>query len=421
MKMSGYIRSVFVVAGCCLCLLAGCQQAPKRSLLATYIVPPDVVSDVSSLQNLSIASPVVKLAGSYAQNRKKLVPVFTNCLNQRLSAAIYKERFFSVQDDIHGNRNGLKSLNAAFAQAHGYSIKPARIVNRAKIKTWANILLTRTTGKDKIITSLASIPYTVEYNDKGVPHSSPNYDGKVVKEHVSHVPFTHITAKGDLLVQVYDTAGKKVYEKRFTDLKYDKKIGGDTQANALPTVLEISSSLFDPAIKTVVRDISPHKIKRELFVNENGDETAVVLLKATAFSEAYKRLSQVTERNQKEYKAHAAEIKKDFAEQLKAARESDKTAEEVEVLISTLRQEQKASLVDAGRFRSPDYEDMAIACEAMGLTDEALEFYELAASADPENASAGASLARIKSLADKAMKCPGEAKNRYEEEENKER
>jgi tetratricopeptide (TPR) repeat protein len=185
--------------------------------------------------------------------------------------------------------------------------------------------------------------------------------------------------------------------------------------------LEIASSLFDPSIRTVVRDISPHKVERELFVNEDGDETAVVLLKATAFSEAYRRLSEVTERNQKEYNKRAAEIKKDFEEQLKETRESGTSGEEIEAQVATLRQQLQADLVDAGRFRSPDYEDMAIACEVMGLSDEALEFYELAASADPENASAGASLARIKSLADKALKCPGKARNIYEEEENKER
>lgn len=421
MKSSGYILRTLVMAGCCLCLLAGCQQGAKRSLTASYIVPPDVVSDVSSLQNLAIASPVVKLTGNYARNREKLVSVFTNCLDQRLSTGIYKERFFSVQDDIYGNRKGLRSLDAAFAQSHGYSIKPARIVRRGKVRTWATIDLTRTTGKDRIVTPLASVPYVVEYNDKGVPHSSPNYDARVVKEHVSHVPFTHITAKGDLLVRVYDTGNKQVYEKRFTNLKYDKKLGGGSQADALPTVLEIASSLFDPSIRTVVRDISPHKVERELFVNEDGDETAVVLLKATAFSEAYRRLSEVTERNQKEYNKRAAEIKKDFEEQLKETRESGTSGEEIEAQVATLRQQLQADLVDAGRFRSPDYEDMAIACEVMGLSDEALEFYELAASADPENASAGASLARIKSLADKALKCPGKARNIYEEEENKER
>ncbi|MFA7065141.1 MAG: hypothetical protein WC177_06625 [Bacilli bacterium] len=409
------------MAGCCLCLLAGCQQGTKRSLVASYIVPPDVVSDVSSLQNMAIVSPVVKLTGNYARNRDRLVPVFTNCLNQRLSAGIYKERFFNVQDDIHGNRKGLQSLDATFAQSHGYSIKPARIISRASIKTWANIALTKTTGKDTIVTPLASVPYVITYSDKGVPHSSPNYDAKVVQKHVSHVPFTHITAKGDLLVRVYDTVGKQVYEKRFTDLKYDTKLGGDRQADALPTVLEIASSLFDPSIKRVVRDISPHKVERELFANEKGDETAVVLLKATAFSEAYKRLSDVTEKNQKEYNDKATKIKNDFAAQIKDIKASGKAQEEIELAVKALQDELRIILLDTGRFRSPDYENMAIACETMGITDESLEFYELAASADPDNTSAGVSLARIKSLADKALKCPGTAKNTYEEEENKER
>jgi len=380
-----------------------------------------VVSDVSSLQNLTIASPVVMLSGSDAQNKKKMLPVFTNCLEQRLSAAIYKERFFSVQDDIQGNRNGLKSLDTVFAQSHGYTIKPARIVRRAQLKTQANITLTRTTGKERVVTSLASVPYIVKYTDIGVPYSIPNYAAQVVQEHVSNVPYTHITAKGDLFVRVYDAAGKKVYEKQFKDLEYDKKVGGNTQADALPTELEIASSLFDSSIRQAVRDISPHRVERELFVNENGDKTAVVLLKATAFSEAYKRLSDVTEKNQKEYKDKATEIKNDFAAQIKDVKASGKAQEEIELAVKALQEELRVTLLDTGRFRSPDDENMAIACETMGITDESLEFYELAVSADPDNTRASDSLARMKALAGKILNCPGKAKNTYEEEENKER
>jgi hypothetical protein len=404
----------------CLGLIGGCQQAQKRSLTARYIVPPEVVRDVSSIQNLDIARPKVSLSGSYGKS-SELVPVFACCLDQRLTSGIYQERFFNVRDEIHGNAQGLRTLDKTFSNAHGYSIKPAQLSKRAEIRTWATISLNRTTGTDRIVTSLASVPFNVEYTDDGVPFSVPNYDGKVVREQVSQVPFIKIEGKGELRVEVRDTRGASIYEKTFKNLKFEKKIGGDSPAEALPTVLEIASSLFDASIAMVVKDISPHNVERTLYVNEAGDPTAVALIKATAFSEAYKRLCQVLEENAAEYKREAGEIKKDFAEQIKEAQAAELAPEELETQVKTLRAEEKGALLAAGLFRSPDFENMAIVCEAMGITDEALDFYGLAAGADPGNSAAASALARVSKLADKVVIFKDKINGGYEEEENKER
>ncbi|WP_462323688.1 hypothetical protein [Desulfoplanes sp.] len=420
MKSNLYPGVVITAVLVCLGLLGGCQQAQKRSLMAKYIVPPDVVRDVSSIQNLAIAPPRVVLSGRYGK-RSELRPVFVNCLNQRLASGIYRERFFNVQDEIHGNARGLGRLDKTFAKAHGYSIKPARLIRRAEIRTRANVSLTRSTGKDRMVTSLASIPYSVQYSDDGVPYSVPNYDGQVVEEHVSQVPFVKITAKGDLRVEVRDNQGRVVYEKTFKNLSFEKKVGGDNPAEALPTVLEIASSLFDASIAEVVRDISPHKVERTLYVNEDGDPTAVALIKATAFSEAYKRLSFVLEENGAAYAREAKEIKEDFAEKIQAAQAADAGSPAPGTLLETLRMEKKTALLEAGLFRSPDFENMAIVCEAMGITNEALDFYKMAAGADPANSAAASALARVSKLADKVLTLPGQIKGVYEEEENKER
>jgi glycogen debranching enzyme len=171
----------------------------------------------------------------------------------------------------------------------------------------------------------------------------------------------------------------------------------------------------------VVKDISPHNVERTLYVNEAGDPTAVALIKATAFSEAYKRLCQVLEENAAEYKREAGEIKKDFAEQIKEAQAAELAPEELETQVKTLRAEEKGALLAAGLFRSPDFENMAIVCEAMGITDEALDFYGLAAGADPGNSAAASALARVSKLADKVVIFKDKINGGYEEEENKER
>jgi hypothetical protein len=420
--MKSNVRPGLVITAVLICLglIGGCQQAQKRSLTARYIVPPEVVRDVSSIQNLAIARPRVSLSGNYGKS-SELATVFASCLDQRLTSGIYQERFFNVQDEIHGNTQGLRSLDRTFSHAHGYSIKPARLSNRAEIRTWATLSLNRSTGTDRMVTSLTSIPYRIEYTDDGVPYSAPNYDGKVVREQISQVGFVKIKAKGELRVQVRDTKGQSIYEKTFKNLTFEKKIGGDNPAEALPTVLEIASSLFDASIATVIKDISPHNVERTLYVNEEGDPTAVALIKATAFSEAYKRLCQVLDENAAAYKGEAIEIKEDFDLQIKKAHASDLAPEELEALIKSLRMEEKTALLAAGRFRSPDFEDMAIVCEAMGITDEALDFYGLAAEADPENSAAASALARVTKLADKVVTFQHTINGGYEEAENKER
>jgi hypothetical protein len=420
MKRNLWPGIVIAIVLICLGMMGGCQQAPKRSLEASYIVPPRVVGDVSSIRYMTIATPRVSLTGNYGKG-SQLAPVFVNCLNQRLISGIYKERFFNVQDEIHGNTKGLQHLDKTMAKGHGYSIKPARMMNRAEIATRATISLTRTRGQDRMVTPLASIPYDVQYSDDGVPYSVPDYDAQVIQEHVSLVPFVQIVAKGNLQVEVRDAHKQLVYAKEFKDLTFVRKIGGENPVEALPTVLEMASSLFDAPIAQVVRDISPHKVNRTLYVNEEGDPTAVALIKATAFSEAYKRLSQVLEEHSAHYQQKIAGIKEDFSRQREKIRMGVEDPREQEILLDELGTQEKTALVDAGRFRSPDLENMAIVCEAMGITNEALDMYARAVDADPDNSQAASSLTRVNKLASKALSLQDQIPGRYQEEENKER
>jgi hypothetical protein len=64
---------------------------------------------------------------------------------------------------------------------------------------------------------------------------------------------------------------------------------------------------------------------------------------------------------------------------------------------------------------------MAIVCEAMGITNEALDMYARAVDADPDNTRAASSLTRVNKLASKALSLQDQIPGRYEEEENKER
>ncbi|PIE69485.1 MAG: hypothetical protein CSA21_02320 [Deltaproteobacteria bacterium] len=414
MKVNLCPRLVLTTVLICLGLLGGCVQSQKRTLTAKYVMPPRVVRDVSALQNLVIAPPRVVLSGNY-DKAKKLIPVFVNCLNQRLISGIYQERFFNVQDEIHGNPKGVAALNKTFAHAHGYSIKSRHAKHPARIQTWATVELTRSRGQDRVVTSLATVPYDIKYSDEGVPYSVPDTDNQDLEERITHVDFVTIKAKGDLRVEVRDTKGQVVYTKTFKALHFEKKVGGDTPVEALPTALEIATTLFEDPIAAIVKDISPHKEERSLVVNEQGDATAVVLMKATAFSEAYKRLDTVLQKHQALYESEAQEIKQTFSQKIQDAKAEGATPE----ALAALRQEEQAALVKAGLFRSPDFENMAIVCETMGLVDEALLFYGQAAEANPENTQAAFSLKRVSECAGKAMSS-AQLQGEYEEEENKE-
>ncbi|WP_367238937.1 hypothetical protein [Desulfovibrio sp. UCD-KL4C] len=65
---------------------------------------------------------------------------------------------------------------------------------------------------------------------------------------------------------------------------------------------------------------------------------------------------------------------------------------------ATLAQDRTQELLDVTKDSSPDYENMAIILEIIGDRNEALNYYEMAAKADPENKSASISVSRVKEM-----------------------
>ena len=406
-----------VLLSLCILALAGCQGgAAKREVYAEYIVPPRVVADVSSLERMRIDAPKVAVNGSYPGKPQELSVLFEESLRERLDAKISRERFFEVADEIYDNDQGLTRIRQIMLDSrHGYDVKPAGAGKSALIKARAEVSLVRQEGVDTIATQLVTLPYVVQYADDKwrTPYAAANYGAQQTRTVTSKVPFIVVRAKANLTVAVLDTKGRKVYERGFKDLSYEKKVGGDAEAAAEPTVIEIVASLFDAPLRDVVADISPHKVTRAVAVNSGGDATAIALIRATAFSEAYKRLTELLETREAGLKKAAKTAREESAPQLAAAKsEAEKKA---------LQAELAADLAKERKPLSADYENLAIACEAMGQWGEALDNYRLSAEADPGNATAAASLARVKQLAGQAGNLGLELKKSYDEQQHKER
>jgi len=347
-----------------------------------------------------------------------------------LAGLIYKERFYNVSDDIYRNITGESQLQQVLRGQHGYDLIHSYKPKTSKIMAKAVVNIERKTGEDLIETQLVNQPYKTEYrkNKEGysVPHAVPNYDRKSVRKRQDRVPYIKISATAQLNITIFGKNGEKRYERLFKDLKFYKKVGGSGDMAAVPTSLEIAASLFNDSIVATVKDISPHTETRLLEVNEDGDKTAVVLIKATAFSEAVRRLDKAIEQNEAEYQALKGKIEEKYQREVEEIKASSKEPLKKKAAIEKLEREKTEELAKERAPLSPDYENYALCMEVMGYLDDAIEFFEKAHEADQDNQTAKNAYNRVLALREKAKGMPraGEKMKRrhdYKQKEHKER
>ena len=400
--------------------------APQREIYAKYSLPPNSVLDFAPLRNLHIQSLNVRIRGNYRPLGQQ--SVFESYLRDRLAALIYKEHFYKMSDVIYRNYDGEKQLQSLLKGQHGYDLIHSHKPGSAKIYIKTAITINRTRGTDMVKTTLITLPYkTIYKNEHGnrVPYSKPNYAGQTVKTVSTRVPYEEVSANASLTISIKDKNGRLKYSRSFKNLKFKKKVGGGGDISAPPTALEVAGELFNSPLETIVADISPHREPRLLEVNENGDKSAVVLMKATAFSEAAMKLDAVIAKNEKKFREISAEISVEYGKKRGEAKKSPLKEAEKRAKVKKLESERKRALVEAGRFRSPDYENYAICMEVMGYIPDAIEFYNKACRADPENQTAKDSLIRVKELKNRIKHMGRQQKvkprDEYKEKGHKER
>ena len=405
-------------------LNSGC--APPRKIYAKYTLPPSGVADFVHLKNAQIETPSVEIRGNFNPQTQKIA--MQNYIRERLAALIYKERFYSVGDDIYRNVKGEGQLQQVLRGQHGYDLIHSYKPKTSKIMAKAVVNIKRRSGVDLIETHLVNQPYKTEYrkNKEGysIPHAVPDHDRKSVRKRQDKVPYIEISAIGQLNITVFGKNGEKRYERLFNGLKFHKKVGGSGDIAAVPTSLEIAASLFNDSIVATVKDISPHTETRLLEVNEDGDKTALVLIKATAFSEAVRRLDEVIEQNEAEYQALKAKTEEKYRCEVEEIKASSKEPLKKKAAIEKLVMVKNEELAKERAPLSPDYENYALCMEVMGYLDDAIECFEKAYEMDQSNQTAKNAYDRVAALREKTKGMPriGEklkSRHDYKEKEHK--
>ncbi len=390
----------WAVFGTLLLTIVGC--APPRVIYATYTVPPDSVTNSDELENCEIEIVSADVSGSYfsPSEAEMFRQYLEQYLRSRLASFIYKEKTYELGDDIFRNHDGEKILEDALKGYEGRSRIHSDKPEGAKIKVEVSARIDKDAGVDLMETVLVRQPYNITWEEDdgfNVPSSEPNRNARTQRVVVSNVPFIHVTSSGMLRISVESESGA-VYERSFSDMEFEKKVGGVGDAAAPPTSLEIAGKLFNKKILEVVHDISPHQVSRLLEWNEKGDKTAIALMKATAFSYAEKRLIEVCDENERVFEEIKAEIQKEFEEEKAEIRQSGKEPEKIEAALEKLEEDKEKEIAREKVFMSPDYENHAICMEVMGKTNQAIDSFKRAVEADPGNSSAGEALGKVEAL-----------------------
>lgn len=290
LQITGAAASIMLIAGCA-----------AEKITAEYVMPPAVVKDIKAVDTLEII-PVTTLSGNAITGNDNTYA--NGALVQRIASRLCQEGYYRTTDIVWGNIHGAAKMGDTIAQKksqHGYARYTTESnFPKAQLAVRLNAKIDRHTIKKKVVYELANTPYIID-TDGDEPTSKADEANKKIEKVTREVTVHRVTGAGDMVVKLTDKNGKVVYERSFSQLGCHFEISGsDGKRDSLPTNAEVVAKMIVPAIEEVVADISPHKEQRDLEINEDGDEKAVLLLKAQAFSETIKRLDEVLNGEEKE-------------------------------------------------------------------------------------------------------------------------
>ncbi len=376
------MKSLLYLVPAAVFLFTGCAQQ-KSEVYANFLMPPKEIKNVEDVKNLKIDVNIVKFKGLNNKASKDI----SNLIKGKLAALVYKEQFLNVSDDLLGKSLG--DLNKKSKNQHGYGKFYADKPSASRLVIDASINIRKTTGKEKVEVELLSQSYTVKYG-KGKypkPYSVPSGQPSISYSN-NIVPFINYVATADLSIKLYNSNKKVIYTKLLPNLKLEKKIGGkSTSVTELPTDLSITSELLTDKLRQIVFDLSPHNESRKLVLNEKGDASVVALMKATAFSEAANRLSDVITEKEEAIEAQKKKLSAKLEESLKKAK--DKKAKD------SLNKSYDNDVKNLYVPLSADYENMGILNEIFGDLETSNYYYEEAINANKLNTHIKLSIKRV--------------------------
>ena len=276
-------------------MFAGCKS---DTLLADYIVPPTIIKDVKLIDTMEII-PKVSLSGNSLRSDDQ--SYICASLHQTLSSKLSQCGYINTVDYVWGNPEGVSALEDlihAKNSQHGYvrhSTDPVSDRAHMYLDFKVNVSSGATEKKEKI--ELKDDIYRIKYED-GVPYQEYSETRTSTVEMPTSV--FSITGTGSLTAKLVDKSGKTVYTKTFSNLSYSY-LTSSTVHDAPPPASAVVLQMILPAIETIVTDISPHKVQRELEINSSGSKKSVLLLKSMAFTEAINAIDELDEKSSADY------------------------------------------------------------------------------------------------------------------------
>ena len=270
-------------------LAAGCAA---ETITAEYVMPPNAVREIKTIDTMELITNV-KSTDNSAQNTDR--SYVAGILNQRVAARFCQEGFFRTTDFVWGNPDGTAKMSTVVlgpGNMHGYARHATDpVAKRAKLYLTLNVNVTSGKAIKKQAFVLKDIPF--EQTKVGrVPVGKPILSRARVQNVSVPVESYMIRANGSLAVKLVNKNGATVYTKDFKNLHSSFEIGMSKHA-PLPTKSAVIMEMLVPVIETIIADLSPHKEKRALVINEDGDEKGCLLLKAQAFTEAITVLEDI--------------------------------------------------------------------------------------------------------------------------------
>ena len=275
--------------------LAGCKS---DVLIADYLVPPTIIKDVKVIDTLEIV-PTVSLSGnSFHSGDEKYV---CGSLHQILASKLSQYGYINVLDYVWGNAEGasaMEDLLRSKNSQHGYvrhTTDP--VTNRARMYLDFKVKVNSGAVEQKVKLELQDDTYSIKYKD-GVPYQE--YSGTRTSTVEMPTSVFSIAGTGTLSAKLVDKSGNTVYSKTFSNLSWSSQTSASVH-DAPPPASAVVEQMILSAVETIVTDISPHTVQRELEINSSGSKKSVLLLKSMAFTEAIYAIDELDKKSSADY------------------------------------------------------------------------------------------------------------------------
>ena len=369
----------------------GC--AKPRVIVANYYVPPKNLESFEKYKNIHLKKADLSITGNLKS--QKILAMYENYITERLAAQLYQERYYNINDDIYQNPENIAIVDSLVRNMGYEKIHSGSNEYDALIIIKGNINIEKNSGSDMISKTLVHQPYDIYYekNKKGymIPYSKPNKKARHETISKTEVRYEKIIAHADINVSFVDKQGNVIYNRNFTNLSYNKKIGGNADICSIPAHIEIADKLLNPTIQKIVVDISPNLQQQEIKLNEAAkNQSAIVLMKAAAFAEAEIVLNKFVEDSKKELQS----LEKQY-ESKKADLTKNTSADKLESLLENLKKAHEQEVAERKRLLSPDYENYGLILEALGEPLSALDYLDKSCQFDDQNLTAKSAMTRI--------------------------